>query len=250
MASFICLGTPPFASKDLTEIAAASEPSTWTIHSLAKKGDKVFFYFRSPKSAIVATGVVAADPKKVTDARKYWYGRFMAPIGEIDLLAVDLPHQAIRRAFPSWGYWSQPRLSTQIPDRHVGKLRALIRDIAEDPSGVIDVDEQAMATEGRGRWIRHFRRERSAGLRKKKRHAVLQLTKKLLCEACDFDFAEKYGELGEGFCEIHHDRPIATGGVRVTKLSELSILCSNCHRMVHHTQPMLRVRALRKRITS
>lgn len=60
------------------------------------------------------------------------------------------------------------------------------------------------------------------------------------CEACEFDFAQVYGERGEGVIEVHHTKALETlqPGAK-TKLSELAILCSNCHRMVHAKRPWL-----------
>jgi 5-methylcytosine-specific restriction protein A len=30
------------------------------------------------------------------------------------------------------------------------------------------------------------------------------------CQACDLNFAERYGDIGNGFIEVHHLRPIAS----------------------------------------
>lgn len=56
---------------------------------------------------------------------------------------------------------------------------------------------------------------------------------RMFCEVCDFDFAYHYGEHGLGFMECHHIIPIAGNGKRPTKLSDLALVCSNCHRMLH-----------------
>jgi predicted HNH restriction endonuclease len=61
----------------------------------------------------------------------------------------------------------------------------------------------------------------------------------LCCEACDFDFKEVYGELGEGFIEIHHIVPISyfrNSSVEKSlseAMTNVAALCSNCHRMIH-----------------
>lgn len=52
------------------------------------------------------------------------------------------------------------------------------------------------------------------------------------CECCNFDFVSAYGKIGHGFIECHHKIPIAEGG-RLTKVSDLAMVCSNCHRMLH-----------------
>lgn len=50
----------------------------------------------------------------------------------------------------------------------------------------------------------HKQRERSSRAVRRKKKKVLQETDRLACEACGFDFVEKYGELGYGFAECHH----------------------------------------------
>jgi Zn finger protein HypA/HybF involved in hydrogenase expression len=53
-------------------------------------------------------------------------------------------------------------------------------------------------------------------------------------EACSFDSKDKYGELGEGFAECHHTILVfRLKDNQKTTLSDLSILCANCHGMIH-----------------
>jgi 5-methylcytosine-specific restriction enzyme A len=57
------------------------------------------------------------------------------------------------------------------------------------------------------------------------------------CQACDLDFSERYGEIGQGFIEAHHLRPIASleegTPVNYDVATDFAVLCSNCHRMIH-----------------
>jgi hypothetical protein len=55
---------------------------------------------------------------------------------------------------------------------------------------------------------------------------------RILCECCEFDFVNEFGRLGVGFIECHHKIHISTGE-RLTKTSDLALVCSNCHRMLH-----------------
>ncbi len=64
------------------------------------------------------------------------------------------------------------------------------------------------------------------------------------------DFGERYGQRGEGFIECHHTKPLASPGQTVTRLDDLALLCSNCHRMVHLRRPMLSVEDLRRALTA
>ena len=103
-------------------------------------------------------------------------------------------------------------------------------------------EEAETVVEGRVLYSLHRRRERRLGPEKKRK--VLRETGRLRCEVCGFDFVETYGELGEGFAECHHKRPLHEG-LRETRLSDLAIVCSNCHRMLHRGERVLSVDELR-----
>ncbi|MDQ0686268.1 5-methylcytosine-specific restriction protein A [Streptomyces achromogenes] len=99
-----------------------------------------------------------------------------------------------------------------------------------------DLDDYS-APEGRLLMSRHRRRERNKGLRKKKIAAVLRQGGTLACEACGFDFEEVYGDRGSGYIECHHVVPLHEAGEGRTKLSDLALICANCHRMIHRCAP-------------
>jgi 5-methylcytosine-specific restriction protein A len=66
------------------------------------------------------------------------------------------------------------------------------------------------------------------------------------CEVFSFDFLEFYGELGRGFAECHHIVPLVEAAFsRMTRLSDLAIVCANCHRMLHRVRPVLTVEGLK-----
>jgi 5-methylcytosine-specific restriction protein A len=111
---------------------------------------------------------------------------------------------------------------------------------AEDPE-VTQAEEGAVLTRI------HRRRERSAKLRKTKKKRVIETTGRLACEACNLDFGERYGPRAEGFIECHHIIPLHSlkPGQR-TKLDDLAVLCSNCHRVLHLHKPWLMVEELKE----
>lgn len=80
----------------------------------------------------------------------------------------------------------------------------------------------------------HYRVERASGIANKvKKH------RGHICEACEFDFKECYGALGENYIEAHHLKPISTlevGKFRMNIDSDFIVLCSNCHRMIHRLE--------------
>lgn len=93
------------------------------------------------------------------------------------------------------------------------------------------------APEGRLLMRRHRARERNKSLRKKKIASVLQSGGQLACEACGFDFEGVYGDRGAGYIECHHVLPLHVAGEGRTKLSDLALICANCHRMIHRRAP-------------
>jgi 5-methylcytosine-specific restriction enzyme A len=68
------------------------------------------------------------------------------------------------------------------------------------------------------------------------------------------DFGEHYGEMGRGFIEAHHLRPIATleegVPVRYDVAADFAVLCSNCHRMIHRFSHPSDLAAFRKAINA
>ena len=61
------------------------------------------------------------------------------------------------------------------------------------------------------------------------------------------NFRNPDGVSMEGFAECHHTIPVSKLKKRQkTKLSDLSILCANCHRMIHRSKPMLSIEQLQE----
>lgn len=110
-------------------------------------------------------------------------------------------------------------------------------------------DEQEIADAPEGRLVTrlHRSRERNRKLVQRKKDAFMKRHGRVYCEACGFDFEEVYGERCEGLIECHHTRPVHTlrPGDR-TKLSDLVLVCSNCHRAIHAKAPWLSIEELRK----
>jgi 5-methylcytosine-specific restriction protein A len=108
----------------------------------------------------------------------------------------------------------------------------------------VDADEEA--EEGRVLVVLHKKRERSAALSKKKKVQIMKVHGRLACEVCDFDFQSTFGDHGTGYAECHHDKPISQiePGAK-TKLSDLRIVCANCHRMLHRGKPWPSIEKLR-----
>lgn len=92
-------------------------------------------------------------------------------------------------------------------------------------------NEELALLEGKEREVlsKHIIRERKSELVIQKKNISPEI---LSCECCSFNFYSNYGEHGKGYIECHHRVPIHKGE-RITKLSDLALVCSNCHRMLH-----------------
>jgi predicted HNH restriction endonuclease len=59
----------------------------------------------------------------------------------------------------------------------------------------------------------------------------------LVCMACEMDFEAKYGSWGAGFIHVHHNKPVSESGpTRINPETDLSVVCPNCHAMIHRKQ--------------
>lgn len=113
----------------------------------------------------------------------------------------------------------------------------------------IEDDEQSIrdsVSEGQVLYKLHKVRERDSKIIKQKKDQVFGLTGKLACEACIFEFSDFYGDLGTGFIECHHRVPLSSFKVSTrTSLDDLSLVCSNCHRMLHRRIDSITIEQLR-----
>jgi 5-methylcytosine-specific restriction protein A len=109
-------------------------------------------------------------------------------------------------------------------------------DAADNYSGLTSFDEESVL-EGRYLLRFHLQRERNQGLRQRKIRSVLARSGSLACEVCELDFGQFYGDRGQGYIECHHVEPLHMTGERSTRIHDLALLCSNCHRMIHRRPP-------------
>jgi len=111
----------------------------------------------------------------------------------------------------------------------------------------ISLDTSMTADETKRRLVAHYRIDRNRKIRRAKVKLFKNEHGDISCENCSFDFEQKYGERGNGFIEVHHLLPLAALLPNsITSLSDLILLCSNCHRMVHRTKPLLDANSLRE----
>jgi predicted HNH restriction endonuclease len=108
-------------------------------------------------------------------------------------------------------------------------------------------DDESAFPEGAKKYVLHHTRERDSAITRKAKRDRLAKTGKLECDVCDFNFLLEYGKHGDGFIEAHHTIPVAQLDGKVkTRIQDLALVCSNCHRMLHRGKPLLSVEQLRK----
>lgn len=140
-------------------------------------------------------------------------------------------------------YSSNPKKLRELAD----SIKSVV--LSNEPIPPIEIigDDEEEGEEGQILTRTHRFRERDKDLVLRKKRRVLKERGTLSCEACGFDFSIAYGERGEGFIECHHTKPVSElkDGEK-TKLNDLVLLCSNCHRMIHRRKPWLSVKDLSK----
>lgn len=88
----------------------------------------------------------------------------------------------------------------------------------------------------------HKARERNSKVIRLAKESRAKEFKVLTCDVCGFDFEKMYGEIGSMFIEAHHTIPVSElKEGDVTKLEDIALVCSNCHRMLHRRRPWLKI---------
>ncbi len=174
----------------------------------------------------------------------YWDGQ---PGGQKDKLVIQHEANSLellvfyrkhKNALPNYGFKYEGRFryvsheglhpAHFILQRIGNILAAVVRDLE-----AIKVEEftfQRMFREGRPTYVLTNKHERNPNLRA----ASIQIHG-TRCQICNFSFSETYGPLGADFIEVHHLYPVSkyTGEVSVSPETDMAVVCSNCHRMIH-----------------
>lgn len=133
--------------------------------------------------------------------------------------------------------------------RVANTIRSFVSTDTYIPPSEIISNEEEEGEEGQILTRTHRYRERNTRIVKRKKERVLKEQGTLACEVCNFDFSKVYGDHGEGFIECHHTKPVSELEVgSKTKLSDLALVCSNCHRMIHRKRPWLSVEGLKNHL--
>ena len=82
---------------------------------------------------------------------------------------------------------------------------------------------------------KHVKREHEVYVRSASAREKCKKHYRCTCQACGLKMEEFYGEIGKGFIEVHHLKPIHLfdDTHEVDPIKDLITLCPNCHAMIH-----------------
>ncbi len=202
-----------------------------------RPGDRLFLarVGAEPKG-IVASGVATSTPY----AAEHWraelkrrgkksrfidlkFDAVLDPIREPILTLRD-----IKQARVGTFNWSPQASGVQIPQPIAARLERLwVSRTRTKRTPVLTV--QAMAVEGALTEQTRYVRGRSRALRDK----VLAASDGT-CQACGVNYWQMFGGDGSRVLQVHHKRQLSvTDAPRLTKSSDLIVLCANCHCLIH-----------------
>lgn len=88
-------------------------------------------------------------------------------------------------------------------------------------------------------------RERNPKLMKEAKALFIRQHGRLYCEVCKYNFEDHFGERGRDFIEGHHTKYVSELALgEGTKITDIVMLCPNCHRMIHR-KPRISFEALK-----
>ena len=121
-----------------------------------------------------------------------------------------------------------------------GEGRWGLRNYKATKESIDLTEEDSSFPEGKQTLRLHIYRERNSKLIRTVKEQFKKENGKIFCEICEFDYTEKYGDLGEDYIEAHHTIPVSElkEGSK-TKVEDIVLVCANCHRMLHRKRPWL-----------
>ncbi len=146
----------------------------------------------------------------------------------------------------------------QFDTNRLHKIAQKLRAISEDQELAYQLylienedDREFEVSEGTVIYKLHKYRERDTSIIRMKKEKEFKRLGRLPCEACMFDFFQKYGDLGYKYIECHHRIPLSEFSSKTkTTLKDLALVCSNCHRMLHRKVDTLSVERLKRILVS
>lgn len=126
-------------------------------------------------------------------------------------------------------HWDAQSSGTKIPEDVADRLENEWADFIGNNEVTATTIAEPAAVEGLKTEIKTYVRGRSRQLRE----AALEKANGICC-VCDIDYKELLNGKGIRVLQVHHRNQLAASDTpRVTKLSELAVVCANCHSLIH-----------------
>ena len=132
-------------------------------------------------------------------------------------------------------------------DRAIEIINSILRYNNHSLSDVYFDDEEMGYHEGKAAYRLHKIRERNPKVIKMAKEIFASKNNGVIfCEACGFNFLSAYGLRGDYFIEGHHRTWVSSMDENEkTRIEDIALLCSNCHRMIHRA-PAVTVEELKE----
>jgi len=257
-------GSPGLGNWAETPWVAAFEPS---ITTTAQRGFYVVYLIAGDGSGLyLSLNQGTTEVLTAVGGRRYLEVLEGRAAGDAALLGADaiagmhtgrltLPgRQPLTRGYNSGNIAARhyPRNHLPSPARMLQDLRQIVglyealiecRELVNEATGEeLPADVKPGEEAQKFRWHRRAERNRRLAQDAKRYHG-------LTCQVCGFNFADVYGQHGDGYIEAHHLVPFSQlaarpGAVVLDPRTDFTVVCANCHRMLHRS-PGLALEALR-----
>ena len=170
--------------------------------------------------------VPSSDHKEVWPTIKHFHFEFLAKVArKYEWLRID----SQRKHSSDWIIFLNRELKQYVPSPDYSNILQ-----ADDFQSPDEIDVQEKYFEGKAKQVLVNAYERDPKARRKsiEHHGAI-------CAACEFNFSEFYGEVGNGYIHVHHLFPISQRDqeYEIDPLHDLKPVCPNCHAIIHKRNP-------------
>lgn len=205
----------------LDEVNRAALPDgtvDWVVPKAARPGDKAVFFFQP--LGFIGRGEVLRRPYPGMHGKRPVY---RAAVGKIVLFRHPVELHEVAKKFPRWAWVRYPRSYASVQGRLSSALYRFLNSASNRDAGEI------AALEGIAREARVMRSSRNRSLRDEALRRAGGI-----CAACGVDYSKLLGGRGKRILQVHHRKQLAASRVpRKTALSDLAVVCANCHAIIH-----------------
>jgi hypothetical protein len=207
----------------------------WSTNAYRKTspGDRVFLLKQGESPCgIIASGYVIKGPYngKFSDGKHGWFVEISWD--GLQPLANDkiLPRSQLNKGLLASVNWDSQGSGIEIPSEVAEELESRWEQLLNRPRALPPIaDGQSSAWDGERVETTGYRRSRNRALRDEAYNRANGI-----CESCEKDFSKVLDGKGVRVLQVHHKRQLGfTDSPRLTKASDLAVVCANCHMLIH-----------------